>query len=153
LIIREFYPKLTLFKYSVFILLMEIGFVASKGEKPMEKPNHLIDKSLSFAIRIVRCCQYLKREKREFVMSDQLVRSGTSIGANIREANSSYSKKEFIFKLQIGLKEARETDYWLEILSETDYLENKISESLRSNCNEIIALLVSSINTARSNLA
>lgn len=83
------------------------------------------DKSFRFAVRIVRLYQYLTKEKKEFVLSKQLLRSGTSIGANVKEAIQAESKADFIHKLSIALKEASETEYWLELLQETSYRETK----------------------------
>ena len=86
----------------------------------MTNDNLLVDKTISFAIRIVRCYQYLQNEKKEFVMSKQLLRSGTSIGANVHEALFGQSRADFVSKINIALKEAGETSYWLSILSKTE---------------------------------
>ena len=109
----------------------------------------LKDKSYAFAIRIERLSQFLQTEKREFVMGKQVLRSGTAIGALIREGEFGQSKADFINKLSISLKEANETEYWLSLLKDTDYIEQKLFESLQSDCNELIAMLVSSIKTAK----
>ena len=106
-------------------------------------------KSKGFAIRIIRLFQYLKTEKREFVLSEQVLRSGTSIGANVREGINGVSAKEFIHKLNIALKEAKETEYWLELLHETDYISLQQFQSLQTDCAELIALLTSIIKTMR----
>lgn len=109
-------------------------------------------KSYAFAIRVVKLSQYLVNDKKELVLSKQTLRSGTSVGALIREAEFGQSKKDFIHKLTISLKEANETDYWLCLLNDTGYLDVKMFESLQSDCKEIIAMLISSINTAKKNL-
>jgi len=113
--------------------------------------NVLADKTLDFAIRIVKCCQYLQSEKKEFVMSKQIVRSGTSIGANVFEAVYAQSKADFVSKLSISLKEASETSFWLLVLSKTDYIDQKVYSSMRGDLDEIIRILISSIKTTRKN--
>ncbi len=109
----------------------------------------LKDKSYAFAIRVVKLSQYLQVDKKEFVLSKQVLRSGTAIGALIREAEFGQSKADFINKMSIALKEANETEYWLCILKDTNYIESKLFESLQSECKELIAILVSSIKTAK----
>jgi len=109
----------------------------------------LKDKSYAFAIRIVRLVQYLQVEKKEFVLSKQILKSGTAIGALISEAEFGQSKADFVSKMSIALKEANETVYWLSILKDTDYLEIKLFESLHSDCNELISILVSTVKTAK----
>ena len=104
-------------------------------------------KSLAFAKRIVRLYQYLTSEKKEFVMSKQLLRSGTSIGANLAEAVYASSRKDFTAKLYIALKECAETPYWLELLYECDYLSAPIYTSLRTDCEELRKMLSSSTKT------
>jgi len=105
-------------------------------------------KSKKFALRIIRLYRYLCDEKREYVISKQLLRSGTSIGANICEADCSISKKEFVAKMNISLKEAAETEYWLELLHESAYIAHNEFSSIIADCNEIKALLISIISTA-----
>lgn len=114
------------------------------------RPNPLLDKSIDFAARVVRLHRYLSSEKHESTISKQILRSGTSIGANINEAQYGNSKADFIAKLHIALKEAAETEYWLRLLQKTDYLEDKLASSLLNDCTEIKSLLISSINTAKS---
>ena len=109
----------------------------------------LLDKSMSFAIRIVNLYKWLNVEKKEFVMSKQLLRSGTSIGANIREAVFAQSKNDFIAKMHIALKEASETDYWLELLSKTEYLTGEQYKSMELDCKELIRMLVSTLKTSK----
>ena len=104
-------------------------------------------KSLAFAKRIVRLYQYLTSEKKELVMSKQLLRSGTSIGANLAEAVYASSRKDFTAKLYIALKECAETAYWLELLYECDYLSAPIYTSLRTDCEELRKMLSSSTKT------
>ena len=109
-------------------------------------------KTKAFAIRIIKFHKYLTEEKREFIISKQIMRSGTSIGANTRECLNAQSKLDFINKLSIALKEADETAYWLEILVESEIIDQQIFNSLSNDLTEIIALLTSSIKTAKSNI-
>ena len=115
------------------------------------KENILRNKSYAFALRIVRLSQYLQSEKKEFVLSKQILRSGTAIGALIREAEYGQSKTDFIHKMTIALKEANETEYWINILKDTDYIDEKLFKSLSGDCNELIKLLIASVKTAKSN--
>ena len=108
----------------------------------------LLDKSKAFALNIIRICNEIKSTKRESILTNQLVRSGTSIGANIREAFYAHSRADFIAKLQIALKECSESEYWLELLIESGYYQDK---AILSQCIEIKKLLIASINTAKSN--
>jgi four helix bundle protein len=111
--------------------------------------NAVLNKSKGFAIRIIRLYQYLKDEKKEFVLSKQLLRSGTSIGANCREAYRAQSPADFTAKLGIALKEAEESAYWLELLAETDYLSTEQFRSIYADSEELIKLLVSIIKTTK----
>ena len=115
------------------------------------KNNVVLDKSKKFAIRIVKLYKYLCDEKKEYVLSKQLLRSGTSIGANIAEANCSISKKEFLSKMYIAFKECSESKYWLDLLFETDYLTQIEYDSIVSDCIEIQKLLSSITKTTREN--
>ena len=108
----------------------------------------LIIKSKTFALNIIKVCNTVKTTKKESVLTNQLLRSGTSIGANIREAFSGHSKADFIARLQISLKECSESEYWLELLIESGYYDDK---SILNDCIELKKLLVSSINTAKKN--
>jgi four helix bundle protein len=117
----------------------------------MKKENVLKEKSFSFALRVVKCYQYLITEKKENILSKQLLRSGTSIGANIREAEQAQSRIDFIHKLSIALKESNETGYWLELLYQSDYLNEKLFESLDKDCKELLKLLISIIKTSKQN--
>jgi len=112
----------------------------------------LRDKSYLFALRIVRLYRYLKNEHREYVLSKQVLRSGTSIGALVREAQYAQSRKDFINKLSVSLKEANETDYWLNLLKDTNYISEKMHESIESDIAELIKILISSIKTTKENL-
>ena len=108
----------------------------------------LLDKSKAFALRIIKICNEIKRERKESILTNQLVRSGTSIGANIREAFYAHGRADFIAKLQIALKECSESEYWLELLIESEYYEDP---SILEQCIEIKKLLIASINTAKTN--
>ena len=110
----------------------------------------LRDKSYAFANKIVRLSQSLVSERKEFVLSKQVLRSGTSIGALIRESEFAASKADFINKLNVSLKEANETGYWLMLLNDTNYLGNEEFLQPQSDCNELIAMLVSSIKTLKN---
>lgn len=108
----------------------------------------LQDKSKAFALEIIKVCNEIKRTKRESILTHQLIRSGTSVGANIREAMYAHSKADFIAKLQIALKECSESEYWLELLIESGYYENPV---ILKQCTEVKRLLIASINTAKKN--
>lgn len=110
--------------------------------------NLILDKSKSFAIRIVRLYKYLVEEKREYVMSKQIMRCGTSIGANVHEAIRGQSKQDFRAKMNIALKEASETEYWLELLKNTDYITQEQYESINADCVEINKILISIVRTS-----
>lgn len=110
------------------------------------------EKSFAFAIRVVRLYQYLCNKKREFVLSKQLLRSGTAIGALVREAEHGESKRDFIHKLSIAQKECNETIYWLELLKATDYLTDVAFESIHKDAVELMKLLTSIIKTTKANL-
>ncbi len=115
----------------------------------MKSDNPIERKSFEFAVRIVRLSKHLMETKREFVLSKQVLRSGTSIGANVSEGLQGMSKKDFIAKLSIALKEAQETSYWLRLLNETDYLNESEFESLHPEVIEIIKILTSILKTSR----
>lgn len=107
-------------------------------------------KSYAFAVRIVKLSQFLQTEKKEYTLSNQVLRSGTAIGSLYHEAEFGQSKADFVSKMSIALKEANETDYWIHLLKDTGYLEQKIFDSLISDCKELIAMLVSSIKTVKN---
>ena len=108
----------------------------------------LLDKSKAFALQIIKVCNTIKSTKKETILTNQLIRSGTSIGANIREAFYAHGKADFIAKLQIALKECSESEYWLELLLESDYYGDT---AILNQCIEIKKLLIASINTAKAN--
>ena len=114
------------------------------------KENPLKDKSYRFAIRIVKLSQFLQQDKKEFVLSKQILRSGTAVGALIREAEFGQSKPDFTSKMSISLKEANETEYWLSLLKDTDFISENQFVSLQSDCKELIAMLVSTVKTSKS---
>ena len=114
----------------------------------MMADSPLLTKSKAFALDIIRVCNEIKRSQKENILTNQLVRSGTSIGANIREAFYAHSKADFIAKLQIALKECSESEYWLELLIESGYFSDK---TILERCVEIKRILISSINTAKGN--
>src|SRR5690625_3283320 len=116
------------------------------------KKNIVKDKSFDLTIRIVRLNQYLVSEKKEFVLSKQLLQSRTSVGAMVREAEQAESKKDFVHKMVIAQKEMNETIYWLELLQETDYLTQEQFESINKNSIEIIRLVTSIIKTTKSKI-
>ena len=113
------------------------------------KESALKNKSYKFAVRIVRLSQYLQQEKKEFVLNKQILRSGTAIGALIREAEFAQSSADYIHKFSIALKEANETDYWLALLNDTEFMENNLFESLSNDCKELISMLVSTLKTLK----
>ena len=115
----------------------------------MKKENILREKSYSFALRVIKLYKYLYDEKREYVMSKQVLRSGTSIGAMVRESEFAQSKADFINKLSIALKEANETDYWLLLLKDSNHITKNMYNSVNIDIKEIISLLVSSVKTAK----
>ena len=114
------------------------------------KNNPLKEKSYQFAIRIVKLSQHLQQDKKEFVLSRQLLRSGTAVGALIREAEFGQSRADFTNKMSISLKEANETEYWLSLLKDTDFINEDQFMSLQSDCRELIAMLVATVKTAKS---
>ena len=116
-----------------------------------EKDNIIRSKSFDFSVRIVNLYKVLYYERNEKTLSKQLLRSGTSIGANIEEGIAAFSKKEFIFKLQISYKEANESFYWIKLLHRTDYINDVEFESLKLNIEEIIRLLTSIIKSSKLN--
>ena len=113
------------------------------------KENVLIDKSIAFASRIIKLHQYLIKTKKETIISKQIVRSGTSIGANINEANYGQSKADFVSKMHIALKETAETEYWIEIAQKANIISEEIAKNILHDCGSIRRMLISSINTAK----
>jgi len=115
----------------------------------MKTDNILLEKSKQFAIRIIRLCQYLRKEKKEFIISDQIFRSGTSIGANSRESRRAQGTKDFIYKLYVALKEADETAYWLEIIMEAGILTSRKVLPLHTEACELRAIILTTIRSSR----
>jgi len=109
------------------------------------------DKSFALAVRVIRLFQYLTETKKEYVLSKQLLRSGTAIGALVREAQNAESTKDFIHKLGIAQKECDETIYWLELLKETEYINDKEFESINNEANELLKMIRSAILTSKKN--
>ncbi len=116
------------------------------------KESILREKSYSFALRMIKLYKYLSEDKKEFVISKQVLRSGTSIGANIEEASQAQSKTDFIHKLSIAQKEAFETNYWLRLFRDSEILNEKLAESLINDCEEVQKILTASIKTAKNSL-
>ena len=116
------------------------------------KENPLVDLSKQFAVNVVNLCTEIKEHRKSNVLLNQLLRSGTSIGANIHEANYASSKADFINKFQIALKECYETDYWLRLFKDTHMITTTEYDSLYGQCSKIRKLLISSITTAKSNI-
>ena len=116
------------------------------------RQNILKTKSFDFAVRIVNLFKFLQEDKKEFVLSKQILRSGTSVGAMVREAEHAQSKLDFIHKLSIAQKEINETIYWLELLVATNYIDKNQFESLNTSAIELIKLITSSIKTAKQSL-
>ena len=118
-------------------------------EEAMKNDNVIVDKSKAFALRIIKLYKHLCNEQNEYVISKQVLRSGTSIGANVKEAIRGQSKPDFYSKLSIALKEASETEYWLELLYESDYISKDAFDSIYADCQEIIKILVSITKTQK----
>ena len=115
------------------------------------RENIVKDKSFAFALRVVKLAKYLQDEKREFVLSKQVLRSGTAIGALVREAEHAESRADFAHKMNIALKEANETLYWLELLLQSEYIADQSFESIRPDSEELVKLLVSIVKTTKKN--
>jgi len=116
-----------------------------------EKKSIIKDRSFAFAVRVIRLFQYLTETKKEYVLSKQLLRSGTAIGALVREAQNAESTKDFIHKLGIAQKECDETIYWLELMKETEYINDKEFESINNEANELLKMIRSAILTSKKN--
>ena len=115
------------------------------------KENILIDKSIVFASRIIKLHNFLIKNRKGQIIARQIVRSGTSIGANINEANYAQSPADFIAKMHIALKETAETEYWIKLLHLSEYVDDKLYQSLLGDCLELKRILIASLNTAKSN--
>jgi four helix bundle protein len=109
------------------------------------------DKAFKFSVRIVKLYQYLCKDKKEYALSKQALRSGTAIGACIKDALQAQSRKDYLSKMKIALKEASETEYWLDLLKATDYIDESMYESINSDCTELIKILTATVKTTKSN--
>lgn len=118
----------------------------------MSRKSILKTKSFDFAVRIIKLYQYLKKTHGEYELSHQIIRSGTSVGALIREAEHAESRKDFIHKLNIGLKEINESIYWLELLYATQYITQRIFDSMQNDAEEILKMLIASIKTSKTGI-
>jgi four helix bundle protein len=118
----------------------------------MKADNQIVLDSKAFAIRIIKLYKYLSEEKKEFVMSKQILRCGTSVGANISESIFAQSRMDFVSKMSIALKEASETKYWLELLMETDYITKMQYESIADDISKIIGTLVNIVKSTKNNV-
>jgi len=118
--------------------------------KSVENVNPVLDKSYAFSLRIIKLYKFLVEDKKEFVLSKQVLRSGTSIGANIEEAIGSQSSKDFLYKFSIAYKETRETHYWIRLLRDSDYLSVESSNSVLSDCEELLRLIGSIQKTLKA---
>ena len=116
----------------------------------MDKDNLIVEKTKGFAIQIIHLYLYLSKEKNEYVLSKQILRSGTSIGANVKEATQAQSKADFISKMSIALKEASETEYWLELLKETSFLNEKQFNEINKENESIIKIITKIIKTSKT---
>ena len=116
------------------------------------KKGALKEKSYAFALRIIKAHKYLAKEQGEYVLSKQLLRCGTAIGALVREVEYAQSRADFVNKMSIALKEANETEYWISLLQDSEYITAVISKSILKDCRELLRMLVSSINTAKNNI-
>ena len=114
------------------------------------KPNPIKEKSFAFALRVVKLSQHLQKDQKEYILSKQILRSGTSIGALIREAEHAESKADFTHKMSIALKEANETDYWLDLLHQSNLITETQFQSIHPDIQEILKILASSVKTLRA---
>lgn len=121
------------------------------GEWTVESKGILSEKSFLFALRIIKMAKYLQSNKKEYILSQQVLRSGTAIGALVREAVHAESKSDFIHKMSIALKEANETEYWIELLHQSEYISKDSYISIQPDINELIKLLISTVKTAKRN--
>jgi len=117
----------------------------------MQEDNILYDKSYAFSIRIVKLAQYLSREKKEYILNKQIIRSGTAICALVSESKFAQSRADFLNKLMVALKEANETQYWINLLYDTEYLSKQMHDSLLRDSKELVSLLVSITKTLKNN--
>jgi four helix bundle protein len=115
------------------------------------KENVIKEKSYAFTLRTIKAYKYLNQEQREFVLSKQMLRSGTAIGALIREGEQAQSKADFINKKNVALKEANETEYWLMLLKDSDYIDKKSFLSIHKDCAELVKMLITIVKTTKEN--
>jgi four helix bundle protein len=130
--------------------LQNYAILNTKGLNRMAE-SIMLDKAKDFAVNIVNLCRYIKETKRESVLTNQLLRSGTSIGANIHESKYAHGTADFVAKMQIALKEWYESEYWLELLNRTGFIPDEQYKPLRTDCGAIRRMLIASINTTKSN--
>jgi len=116
----------------------------------MKEKNPVLEKSYAFALRIIKVYQYLTESRKEYVLSKQILRSGTSIGANVEEAIGAYSGKDFTAKMTIAYKEARETHYWIRLLKDSGYLSALQTELINDDCEELLKIIGSITRTTRN---
>jgi len=124
----------------------------STGHQLKKNKGPIYEKSFAFALRIVKLAKYLQEEKKEYVLSKQVLRSGTAIGALVREAEHAESKTDFAHKMNIALKEANETLYWLELLQQSEYITEQSFKSINSDSEELVKLLVAIVKTTREKI-
>ena len=142
---------LRFFAASIYYIFFILFYLFFKKRSKMKTENPLLDKSLLFAARIIKLNKYLIKEKHENIISKQIIRSATSIGANANEAIYGSSRADFIAKFQISLKETAETEYWLRLLILSEYITDKEGNSLLDDCLEIKKILISTLKTAKEN--
>ena len=130
--------------------LQNYAILNTKGLNSMAE-SIMLDKAKDFAVNIVNLCRYIKGTKRESVLTNQLLRSGTSIGANIHESKYAHGTADFVAKMQIALKVCYESEYWLELLNRTGFIPDEHYKPLRTDCGAIRRMLIASINTTKSN--
>ena len=116
------------------------------------KDNIILDKSFAFSVRVVRAYQHVTESKREYILTKQLLRAATSIGANVHEANNAQGKRDFIAKMYIAYKEASETEYWIKLLTETDYFTDAEGKSLLADCIELKQILTAILRSAKNSV-
>ena len=116
------------------------------------KENLILDKSFAFSVRAVQICRQMQEQKQEFTLSKQLLRSATSIGANVHEASNAHGKKDFIAKMYIAYKEATETEYWIKLLTATEYITGEEGTALLTDCVELKKILTAILQTAKGSL-
>lgn len=140
--------------YRLWVMSYKLSIIYRLKLKKLKMQNEktlITEKSFELAVRIVRLCQYLKKNKKEYDLSRQLLRSGTSIGANVREAKHGESRPDFIHKLAIAQKEAIETLYWLELLKATDFLNQTEFDSIHKDASSVWRILTAIIKTSKLN--